>query len=294
MLFGGSLTAQEKAGPLSEEDFENMRLKEDTLAVLGFAVVNDSVEQERFTACRALISYLVQTLKTPNSFSYPFDRLKSVSILAPPDSSFKVFTWQLFVNDSTYRYYGAIQMNEKELKLFPLIDRSFEMDYKPVDEVHTHEKWYGALYYNIVPLKKGRKTKYLMFGYDAFSFFDKRKVLDVLWFDEDGVPRFGDPVFNRENPEERRLILEYSAEASIRLNWDEGYEMILFDHLIPMASPFGRGITYVTDGSYEGFKIERNKLKYVEKVFDQINEEVPMPEPVLNSGNKKDILGRKN
>jgi hypothetical protein len=51
-----------------------------------------------------------------------------MSILSPPDSSFRIFTWQLFVNDSTYRHYGAIQMNQKELKLFALRDKSFEMD----------------------------------------------------------------------------------------------------------------------------------------------------------------------
>ncbi|MEZ4917626.1 MAG: hypothetical protein R2792_00860 [Saprospiraceae bacterium] len=282
-----------KAKGITPEAIERLHAAEDTLAILAFAVVNDSIEQERFAACRVLITNLVQTLKVPNSFQYPFDRLRSISILAPPDSSFRIFTWQLFVNDSTYRYYGAIQMNQAELKLFPLIDRSFDMEYKPTNETHTADKWYGALYYNILPLKQGKETQYLLFGYDAFSFFDKRKVLEVLTFDEEGKPKFGSTVFNRKNPFEQRIILEYSAEASIRLNWDEQYQMILYDHLIPMASPFNRGITFVTDGSYEGFKVEKGKLVYVEKVFDQISDEVPMPEPILNDRKSNDLFGKK-
>ena len=130
-----------------------------------------------------------------------------------------------------------------------------------------------------------------MFGFDGFSFFEKRKVLDVLTFRENGDPLFGASVFNRPTPE-KRLILQYSAEAPIRLNWDEQYQMILYDHLIPIPSPFGRGLTMVPDGSYEGFKIEKGKLVYVEKVFNDINLEVPEPEPVLEGRSNRDILGR--
>jgi hypothetical protein len=289
-----------QAGALSEADVLHLHAMEDTLAVLAYAVVNDSFELERFAACKVLITKLVATLKTPNSFHYRFDRLKSISILAPPDSSFRIFTWQLFVNDSTYRYYGAIQMNSSELKLFPLVDRSFDLSHRPVSDRLPPDRWYGALYYNILPLSVGKKEKqYLLFGYDAYSFFDKRKVLEVLTFGEDGVPVFGAPVFNRQTPEqaalrgeECRIILEYTAETSIRLNWDEQYQMILYEHLIPMPSPFNRGVTYVPDGSYEGFRIEKGKLQYVEKVFNQVSEEAPRPEPILDRRQGKDVMGR--
>jgi len=297
-LAAAALPAQSKqkpAGSLTPPAIEQLHLAEDTLALLAYAVVNDSIEQERFGACRALITALVRNLKVDNSFRYPFERLKSVSIMAPPDSSFRIFTWQLFVNDSTYRYYGAIQMNQGPLQLYPLIDRSMEMDIPPTYEQLPSDRWYGALYYTIRQFDTKQGRKYLLFGYDAFEFFTKRKVIDVLSFDQAGKPVFGAPVFERKNavgPPEMRMFFEYSAETSIRVNWDEQYGMVLFDHLIPMPSPFGRGITAVTDGSYDGLKLEKGRWVFVEKVFNDFMEKEFRPEPILDARKQKDILGK--
>lgn len=279
-------TQTKRAGSLSAAAVERLHASEDTLALLAYAVVNDSVEQVRFGACRSLIQGLVRALKTENSFSYHFDRLKSISILAPPDSSFRIFTWQLFVNDSTYRYYGAIQMNRSNLVLHALRDRSLEAGPSIAFEQLTPENWYGALYYNLRPFKTKEGTQYLLMGFNGMAFFEKRKVVDVLRFDSDGKPIFGSPVFAREEPlpagPEQRLIFEYSAEATVRVNWDEQYEMVLFDHLIQMPSPFGRGITAVPDGSYDGLKWEKGKWTFVNKVFNDVMAEPPRPEPVLD------------
>lgn len=286
--------SKNKTVKLSPETLEGLHAGEDTLALLAYAVVNDSIEQERFAACRALIQVLVRTLKIENSYQYQFDRLKSVSIMAPPDSSFRIFTWQLFVNDSTYRYYGAIQMNTPELKLFPLIDRSEDMDERPVYETMPPEKWYGALYYTLRQFDAKEGHKYLLCGFDAYSFFEKRKVIEVLSFDASGKPVFGAPVFDRDKAKkaELRLLFEYSAEASVRVNWDEQYQLVLFDHLIPWPSPFGRGISYVPDGSYDGLRYEKGRWKFVEKVFNDFQEVAPRPEPVLDNRQDKDILGK--
>ena len=290
-------TGAKPAGKLSAEGREMIRLGEDTLAVLAYAVVNDSIEQERFAACRALITSLVRTLKVENSFKYQFERLRSISILAPPDSSFRIFTWQLFVNDSTYRYYGAIQLNRKELKLFPLIDRSDEMETFPVGEQLTPERWYGVIYYNLRQFDTKQGRKYLLLGYDAYDFYTRRKVVDVLSFDAAGKPVFGAPVFDREGyagPPELRLYSEYAAEASFRMNWDEQYQMILIDHAVPMPSPYGSGMVQVPDGSYDALKPDKGRWKYVSKVFNDVMNEAPRPEPVLDDRKSKDIMGKEN
>ena len=276
---------------------EQLKAAEDTLAILAFAVINDSIEQERFAACRQLITRLSRTLKTENSFKYPFERLRSISILYPPHSTFRVFTWQLFINDSTYRYYGAIQRNTAQISLIPLIDRSDDMDIiLPVHEVLPPDRWYGALYYGIrqFDTKKGRK--YLLMGYDAYTFFEKRKVVDVLSFDEKKQPQFGAAVFERETPRpggpELRLFLEYSAEASVRCNWDEVYQMVLMEHLMPMPSPFGRGMSNVPDGSYDGLLPAKGGIwKIKEKVFDDKQSEAPSVIPA-STDKSKDIFGK--
>ncbi len=284
------------AGRLSPPAIEQLHRIEDTLGILAYAVVNDSIETERFAACRALIPALVRALKVENSFNYAFSRLKTLSILAPPDSSFRVITWQLFVNDSTYRYYGAIQRNSSVLQLFALRDKHAELDDLPVYDQLTPENWYGALYYNLRQFDSREGRKYLLFGFDAFSFFEKRKVIDVLSFDKAGQPVFGAPVFEREETKpglpEQRLLFEYSAETSVRVNWDEQYQMVLFDHLIAIPSPFGRGMTHVIDGSYDGLKLEKGRWKYIQQVFHDTQETPPFPEPVLDKEKGKDVMGR--
>ena len=230
-----------------------------------------------------------------NSFKYPFERLKGLSILSPPDSSFRVITWQLFVNDSTYRYYGAIQRNSRELELFPLRDKKAELDDLPKYDQLTPDNWYGALYYNLRQFDSKEGRKYLLFGFDAYTFFEKRKVIDVLSFNKTGQPAFGAPIFVRDHPQpglpEQRLFFEYSSETSVRVNWDDVYEMVLFDHLIPMPSPFGRGMTMVIDGSYDGLKLEKGQWKFIEQVFHDSQETPPFPDPVLDNRKEKDIMG---
>ena len=90
----------------------------------------------------------MKALKTPKSFEYPFPQIERISIQYPQDSSFRIFTWQLFVGKDDYRYYGAIQLNTEELKLIPLVDRSYKIE-NPKHQVLNNRNWYGALYYNI-------------------------------------------------------------------------------------------------------------------------------------------------
>jgi hypothetical protein len=290
--FGKFSIAQSRT--VSVTDAEGLRAYEDTLGVLSFALQNDTSAQQRLASCHQMIRVLKTALKTPNSFKYPFTRLASISIQAPADSSFRIFTWQLFVNDSTYKYFGAIQMNQKELKLFPLIDRGHEIE-DPLSETLTNERWLGSLYYSIQSFGTKKDPKYLLCGFDGFSFFEKQKIVEVLTFDSAGKPQFGAEVFDfpadyKPAPDQKRIILQYSAEAKVRCNFDPLYEMVLFDHLIPFNTSFN---TYamVPDGSYDGLKLEKGRWKLINKVFTDSQLEAPSIAPATDKS--KDIFGRR-
>ncbi|MBK9013889.1 MAG: hypothetical protein IPM82_07280 [Saprospiraceae bacterium] len=295
-LVGFALSGHAQAGKISAEGMLKLKEYEDTLSLCAFLVVNDSLPEERFGTCKKLIKTLVQALKTENSFNYKFDRLKSVSIQYPPDSTFRVFTWQLYVDVDDYKYYGAIQMNTSKLQLFPLIDRSADIESKEYDLL-TPEKWYGSVYYNLRQFDTSEGNKYLLFGYDGFSFFNRRKVVDVLSF-KDGKPVFGAPVFvqadslGNEVAVRNRLVIDFSAEASFKLNYDETWGLIIFDHLMTMAGGYGQGPTSVPDGTYEGYKLENGRWHWVEKFWTETMEEAPRPEPVLDSRGEKDVFGK--
>ena len=284
-----------KAVPvIAKKDLEKLVVFGDSLQILGNRMLTDSIGDNRFLACHQILPMLKKALEVENSFQFKFPGTKTISIQYPADSSFRIFTWQLFVDDSTYKYFGGIQTPGKNGSFYPLNDRSDDLR-DACFEALTPDNWYGALYYRITELDGREGKKYLLYGFDAYRFFEKRKVLDVLTF-RDGKPVFGAPVFNRSiasarGVPEMRLILTYSAETNISLNFDNEYGMILFDHLIPEQSPFEAGTTFVPDGSYEGFSVKNGKLEYISKVFNDSQKEAPRPVPVLDSRKGKSIFG---
>jgi len=276
---------------LTAEDEKTLMKDEATLGMLAYLIINDSMDISRFTAVKSFIPKFVTSLKIKNSFQYPFTQLQSyISILYPPDSTFRIITWQVH-GEGDFQNFGAIQMNEESLKLYPLIDRS--ETYTDVEsKVLNADEWFGAIYYRLMPLKKKNNSHYVLFGFDNFNSMTKRKVLDVLSFGKDGKPIFGAPVLEYEDGiVKNRMVMQYFAGASTTLNYDESRKKIIFDHLISHNDKDGNALR-VSDGSYEGFEFKKGKLKHIDKVFHLKVEEPPMPYPVLRDQKGKDVIGR--
>jgi len=269
------------------------------LAVLSESIIKDSLLTDREAAHKDFEALLTTTLEQPNSFDYPFEEVQAVSIQVPEDNSFRIFTWQLFVDNKTYKYGGLIQKNTPTPTLYSLSDQSaelplYDMEYATL----SPEDWYGAIYYNIQEFDSLEQKKYLLFGYDGFEFFNKRKVAEVLSFDEEGVPVFGAPVFSKAvegyaASTKNRLYLEYDASIAVRLNYDESLGVLIHDHLIQMKGQYrGQGMVNVPDGSYEGYYYKNGVWNYKEKIFDLVSETPPRSKPVLGTI-KKTLFGKK-
>ena len=278
---------------------------EDSLLVLGDSMVRAQRYEDREAACIAFIPYLVQALKTEESFDYPFDRVQSLSIVEAPDGQFRLFTFQMRLWDYTYRYFGAIQYADKSLRLTPLIDGSLFMpDSILANGIFDADNWYGAIYYDIAQRKIKGTTYYFLCGFDGWDMFSSRKLVEVLHFEDEkpvfGAPRIEQPVTTLTDEEfERgkrpvvkieagmainRFILEYKKEAATSLRYDPDLDMIVYDHLIP-ENPLSAGIrsTYIPDGSYEGFAWDKGMWRYVEKVFFQTQQAPPLFTPKAES-----------
>jgi hypothetical protein len=321
LCVGVLLVAQTNAQKIYSNIFTDtalaeIRLYEDSIDMLSGIMLHDTSANTRFIACKFMIKHLVKVLKNDNSFEYQFPQLERISIQYPEDSSFRIFTWQLYVSANDYRYYGAIQLKDKSLKLFPLSDRSNSIQ-NPTMTLTDNNQWFGTLYYKIKTVESTKFGKYyLLFGYDAFSFFERQKVIDVLQFKEN-KPVFGLPVFNippdieaekkriaamnlqlpngskinisdkelleqGETTTMYRFIVTYSAESSAILNYDPDYELILFDNFIEVQGNYeGQGMTHVPDGSYRGFRLQPDGTwLQIEKVFNDFQEEAPRPVPL--------------
>ena len=301
---------------MAKADLHKIKLMQDTLRRLSDKIVYDTVADVRRKACYAFIPKFVSALKLENSFYFPFDSLQAVSKLYPADSSFRIFTWQLFFTvpvklaakysktgrDTVFqkpavRYYGVIQMRSKELKMFPLYDASDTLSYG-TEQVLTPQNWWGQLYYNIIQQTVSGKSYYTLFGFEAADPLTRRKIIDVLTFDDKGQPKFGAPLFHFKYEDSTRtktgdtlsrFFIEYNNDASTVLNYDKDLEMIVFDHVAPPAEKSkGATFTYVPDGTYEGFKWISNHWQWIEKVFTfAINEDDNPPIPVPLFGQPK-------
>lgn len=273
---------------------------EEELSEYAFAMM-DSIYDNRATAAASFVKRLEEVLQMPGSYQHPFNKFRevSVSVLPSEDDQFRIFTWQLCVNENHFIYGGFIQMAGEQSKIFALTDGSAALR-RPRSAVLDADEWYGVLYYNIKPMSKRKKNKYYtLFGFDANTLYTRRKVMDVLYF-ENGEPKFGAPVFNIAEANklprtDHRFIIEYSGTASATLNYNEELEMIIYDHLIPFPSPYAEeGTAMMPDGSYHGFKLKRGKWNNIDKVFTHVQENAPIVKPKLGTGRGKDpILGNR-
>ncbi len=260
----------------------------------------------REEASQELEILLEKTLNQKGSLEHDFSGLKGVSIIQPEDKALRIFTWQLYVDKDHYQYRGFIQT--KDGKVYRLQDKSDDM--RTVEfSIFKPENWYGALYYNMKEFKSEGQTMYLLFGYDAFDFYNRRKLLDVLYFDNSGRPRFGKTVLEMKDGSGRmrkvkRFVMEYSSSVNVTLNYSKEQDMIIYDHLIYGSPIKGAGPSNVPDGSYSGMKIGKNGLwEYVDKVHkdDPANilvdatsyERMIQNEKEQPKKKQKDLFGRK-
>ncbi len=176
---------------ISPADKKELQKKEDSLKTFAFEIIQGRTAEQRLVADSQFTKMFVRALKINNSFYYPFDSLITISRLAPQDSSFKIFTWQMVVNDYVTRVHGAIQMKTADgsLKLFPLIDKSAVTSNKE-DTIGNNFGWMGAVYYKLIEKKAFGKNYYTLLGYDENNINSNKKVIEILTF-QNGEPIFG-------------------------------------------------------------------------------------------------------
>lgn len=266
------------------------------------AMIMEKTAAQRFAADSVFIRMLVRSLKTPNSFYYPYDSLETVSRIYAPDSSFRIFSWQWERDEDYFRQRGAIQMKTADgsLKLFPLVDIS-EFTTAPQDSVRTGKNWIGAIYYGIVMKTFNNKKYYTLLGYDDNNMRSARKWIEVLSFDETGKPVFGGSLFSLKDskdsavkyaPPVARYLMEYKKEGRARMNYDKDLDMIVFDHLIVEQNQADQPFNKVPDGDYQGFKWENGQWALVDKIFDfKLKDgEAPLPAPIKDATGASDEL----
>lgn len=209
---------------------------------------------------------LKEVLKYPGVFDYPFEKLNTMSTIKSPDGEFRLFNWN--VEDKNQKHSHFCYMVRKgrggKNQIIKFKEDKFTLGPRP-DGMLTPNRWYGALYYKIVPVNIGRKTYYTMFAYNGATRSSNKKILDVFWF-KGKTLRIGYPLFQDERDKEtlhNRVFIEYSEKASISVRYEANINKIVFDHLMP-ETPNLKGMYeyYIPDMSYDAYFWENDFWNY--------------------------------
>lgn len=267
------------------------RFWEDSLISMREQVMTEPDETSRLALNEDFMTLLEEVLQMPNSFQYSWDSVKNFAVLASPDHVFKIFTWYVMKNDFTVENFGFIQVyNEgrKKFVLFPLYDKRNTIDY-PKTLIGNHNRWYGAVYYKLIPVKEKDYTYYTLLGWNGNNLLTNQKIIEILHFNKEKVPIFGGRMFKNYPEKVSRVIFEYSKNASLHLNYEEqqylvstgkynpktkqleykamNAPMIIFDELIPMEEGLKSPAFLVPESSLnQGFMEESGRWVFMKSV----------------------------
>jgi hypothetical protein len=217
-----------------------LKIYEDSLKVLQFGRMNpNNNDKQRADTNTLFLTMFQKALLLPNSFDYPFDSMYTIGKVESPDKEFRIFSWNVPKSDGTQEYFGYIQSFNHKTKsyvVFPLIDKSSEIT-NLQSASYTPDHWLGMLYYKVIGEKVGDKMTYLLLAWQGYNKLITRKIIDVVSFNNSGMPTFGKAVFTKLPPEfkgtPKRIIFQYAQTAVMALKYDPKTKTILFDHLGP-------------------------------------------------------------
>src|SRR5215212_8240995 len=95
IAFAGVGNAQK----ITSADRKLLKAKEDTLKNLAANIIMDSLTAGRMRSDSQFTKTLIRSLQIKNSFYYPFASVQGVSKLYAPDSTFRIFTWNISFDD---------------------------------------------------------------------------------------------------------------------------------------------------------------------------------------------------
>lgn len=281
------LASQSHAQQIAPADLKRLQKLDDSLQEYGNKMLDELMATDRLRADSMFTRLLVRAMRVSNSYYYMFDSMQMAPVLYPADSSFRIITWHLQMNDDNYRQKGVIQMNTPDgsVKFVPLFDVSDYSEH-PLDSVRNNQQWIGAVYYKILQHTVANKPVYTLLGYDENSELSTRKWIEPLTFTENGEPQFGGDYFFVGNDSilpkgSKRFVIEYKKEGRARINYDEEDSLIVIDNLVSETGEPEKKYTLIPGGDYEAFKWDNTGWKFIDKLFMEQRGDGNEPKPML-------------
>ena len=251
---------------------------EDTLKIIAHEMMYADIEKDRRIANNGFITNLNEVLQYEKSFKFPFDSLKTISIVESPDKKFRIFTWFLEKDNETYEYYGIVHYYNrirKKYEIITLTDKSNEIR-NPEQADLDAKKWYGGVIYDIIYIKTNGRKYYTLLLWDGNNRYSTKKMIDIMYFSGNNKIKFGLPIFrNIEKNTKKRVIMEYDSKTSFSIKYDEQRKQIIFDNLVASNKELeGLYEYYTPEGTFNGYTYKNGKWLLEEDVDARSNEKL--------------------
>jgi hypothetical protein len=227
------------------------------------SIIGTTKGAEQTAADESLRRMLKSVLLKPEAFYHPFASVKSMSTIQSPDKLFRLFNWNIPLEDGASRYACIIVTHDAKTNMSKVFElKQAEKITQPESANLSDKNWLGALYFDIVPVKSGKQIYYVLFGWDANTDLSNRKIAETLQF-QSGRPKFGLPVFKSEKKTTKRLVFEYKEDAIFSLGYYPELKSIVFDHLGPLhPSLEGQYSQYVPMQTFDAYVLNKGKWEF--------------------------------
>ncbi len=275
---------------LSEKDVVYFSRYQDTLVKMANQLYKLKDDSSKLKLNQLFSEKWEEVLLNNLSFYFGFDSVtKDVGVLKSPDNKFRIINWDLLLKDGTHMYYGFVQAKHPKTGKYEVYELNDVSEIAKNPETHSadYTRWYGMLYFKIIPCD----GYYVLLGLDEYDRTASRKMIDVISFKSDGVPLFGKGVFTKIPKKfPKRFVLEYSAETSVFIQYDERKKHLVFNHVAaPDQYLEGQFQFYVPDGSYDYFEYKKGNWEYHDD-YDARNEKSPLDKVKTPKRNEKPVF----
>lgn len=270
-FFSSTLLAQK----VEFSEYERKLLKVAPLLANGKDDTEKRNSHEKFLALWDTI------IDNPKSMKYPFDSLKVyVPILTSKNKKLRIINWHTPLDNGIYNYYAIVQYHDSKGNYQVKILEPLLGEVKNANSLKLSDnQWIGALYYHMSSFKRGKKTYYLLLGWDGNNERSNKKIIDVLSVSKSLV--FGAPIFRYKKQRLHRYILEYKEDAAVSVRYSEKEQSIFFPELIPIDKNFeGLYDYYIPDGSINAFELINGSFKFKENVQNPFKLSLPKIEKI--------------
>lgn len=283
---------------------ETYKAFEDSIIKLHKEILLENNIILKYQKNEELLFLVEEALQQKNSINYPFDSLRSISILTSPDKKVRILTWYLIDDAGKYDHFGFIQAYNEEKEryiVYNLVDK-WQQLVNPTSKTFDYLSWYGAVYYKLIQSEINDVKYYTLLGWNGGTLFSQYKVIDVLSFNNKENPVFGAFIFRGYGKgKPSRIIFEYAKNSSFTLNYDkQAYEqrstkkkrksayyqidtiyanMIIFNRLIPMDESL-KDVSqyYVGESSLnDAFLLKEGRWYFKQGVLGR-NPDKPLPQ----------------